>query len=175
MTDASWRIVKSDEYTKSPNKDLQSSKVSDEVSETPKETSGTPSAAEPRSNNALKQIIEPLVPIGDFSIYYVQPDPLPPFMDTLQKLKHKNVDFVKIPINAQEDLLYLRWAIVKLIGTTGVYTDKIKDLIDKYNSNLPENTKRRDQYRRALLDLVNVASFFCKEEGVEFLRSPQEQ
>ena len=149
MSDLSWRKLKGDESSKSVEESIEPEVVID---------------------SKKRRIVDDFVKVGDFSICYVQPDPLPSFVEMFQKLRHKDVDFVKIPVNSKEDKLYLRPAISKLLTRTGIHWDKVKDLINEYNSDEEAAKKERANTREVLLNLVNLSIYFCEKEGVEFLR-----
>jgi len=108
----------------------------------PKELPETPSdlkTQEPDEDSleqtTTKQVIVPeFIDIEKMSVRYIQPIPVPNFIEFLQHLKHKDVDFVKIPINKKDDALYLRKPISKLFGNlTGIHWDKISMMITQYN------------------------------------------
>lgn len=119
-----------------------------------------------------RQIVKADVKIGKMSIRYIYPDPAPKFIEFLQQLQHEDVDFVKIPISKKESALYLRQPITKLLCTlTGVHWDKVSDLIKLYNNDdISEDTYKR--VRGALLNLMDLATYFADEEHIEFIRDP---
>lgn len=116
-----------------------------------------------------RHLVPEFITIGDFKIRYVQPEPVPDFILFLQQLQHKDVKFVKIPVSAKEDKLYLHKPIMQLLGLTGVHWDKIENLIKRYND-LDLGKTERDRVRDALLAIVNLTIFICDEERIEFLR-----
>jgi hypothetical protein len=116
----------------------------------------------------LKQIVEPRIKLGRFAIRYVQPDPVPQEIELLQKLGDEGLDLVKIPINKKEDKIYMRGPIHTLLNVTGIHWDKITDLVNDYNND--ELMKNREHIRVALLNLVDLAIYYCDKEGIEFLR-----
>jgi hypothetical protein len=79
-------------------------------------------------------ICKEFVKIGQCEIRYVQPNPLPPFLQYMQQARTEGLDFVKIPISDKEDKLYLRSAISHLLSQTGIHWDFVEKLIKTYNA-----------------------------------------
>ena len=128
------------------------------------ESSDVEQEKEPR-----RQLIPEFIPIENFKIRYVQPEPVPEPILFLQQLRHKDVNFVKIPIRSKVDKLYLHKPIMQLLGLTGVHWDKIEDIIKRYNNSDLEQDEH-DRVRKALLAIVNLTIFITDEENIEFLR-----
>lgn len=120
----------------------------------------------PKKN--LKIFVPQLYSIGNniFNIWYVQPDPLPPYIAQLQKLHVQGLEFVKIPVNAKDDRLYIRSVVMRFLRITGIQGDYINTLIDNYNKQqTPENRIR-------LLHVVQVTAAYCDANDTEFLVDP---
>lgn len=121
-----------------------------------------------------KQIVPEFIKIAKMSVRYIQPNPAPNFIEFLQHLNHEDVDFVKIPVDKKDDALYLRATIYKLLGSlTGVHWDKIRTLITRYNTEGVESGER-SKVRTAILNIMDLATYFAELENVEFIREPVE-
>lgn len=115
-----------------------------------------------------KQIEPEFIKIEKMSVRHIQPYPAPDFIQFLQTLKHEDVDFVRLPIDKRTDVLYLRKSISRLLQSlTGIHWDRIHDLIKKYNANPSESPSERD----ALLNIMDLATYFANVQNIEFLRS----
>jgi len=115
-----------------------------------------------------KQIEPEFIKIEKMSIRYIQPYPAPDFIKFFQSLNHEDVDFVRLPLDRKTDALYLRKSISRLLQSlTGVHWDRIHELIKKYNAD-PELMAERD----ALLNMMDLATYFANMQNIEFLRDP---
>jgi hypothetical protein len=144
--------------------------IVEEPVETPVETETSEvKETEPEPVEPRRQLVPEFIPIADMQIRYVQPEPVPDFILFLQQLRHKDVNFVKIPIGPKVDKLYLHKPIMQLLGLTGVHWDKIENLIKRYNDS-ETNYDEKNRVRKALLAIVNLTIFITDEENIEFLR-----
>lgn len=117
-------------------------------------------------------LIAEFMDISGMSVRYIQPYPPPDFIKFFQQLKHKDVNFVRIPKNDQMDVLYMNDAISTLLyKLTGIHSDKINNLIKKYNATLDTKISQSPD-RAALLNIMNLASYFADKDNIEFLREP---
>lgn len=115
-------------------------------------------------------LVAEFMEISGMSVRYIQPNPPPDFIRFFQQLKHKDVNFVRIPKNEDTDVLYMVEAISTLLyKLTGIHSDKINSLIKKYNTT-DKLTKTPE--RAALLNIMNLAAYFAEKDNVEFLREP---
>lgn len=132
------------------------------ITESPKITPLNPEVVIPR-----KAIVPEFIKIEKMSIRYIQPYPAPDFIKFFQSLNHEDVDFVRIPVDKKNDVLYLRKSISKLLQTlTGIHWDKIEILITKYNADTDSTV------RNALLCIMDLATYFADKDNIEFLREP---
>lgn len=112
----------------------------------------------------LRQVCKPLVDIaGQFKICYVQPIPLPPHIEMLQKLRANGLDLVKIPIDAKTDMLYIRDNISRILKQCNLSWEYTEDLIQKYQE------AETDENRQNLLNVVLVTIHYCHSRNIEFL------
>lgn len=111
----------------------------------------------------MKVVCEPLVSIYVFRICYVQPIPLPPEVEMLQKLNAQGLDFVKIPIGEKQNRLFLKEQIYTLLKLTNINGEYVNRLIADFNS------IGGDESRSRLLNVVKVAREYCELNCIEFL------
>lgn len=118
-------------------------------------------------------LVAEFMEISGMSVRYIQPYPPPDFIKFFQQLKHKDVNFVRIPKNEDTDVLYMIDAISTLLyKLTGIHSDKINSLIKKYNTAADTTVMVSSPERTALLNMMNLAAYFADKDGIEFLREP---
>lgn len=124
---------------------------------------------EPEVKVAKTILVAEFMEISGMSVRYIQPYPPPDFIKFFQQLKHKDVNFIRIPINEETDVLYMIDVISTLLyKLTGIHSDKINSLIKKYNS----TSEIQSLERMALLNIMNLAAYFAEKDNIEFLREP---
>lgn len=117
-------------------------------------------------------LVAEFMEISGMSVRYIQPYPPPDFIKFFQQLKHKDVNFVRMPKNENTDILYMIDAISNLLyKLTGIHSDKINSLIKKYNASV-DTTVVQSPERTALLNIMNLAAYFADKDNIEFLREP---
>jgi hypothetical protein len=131
-------------------------------------TSASQEALAPKKN--LKVIQPGLYSVGNdiFKISYVQPDPLPSAIASLQTLHVQGLDFVKVPINDKDDRLYIKSVIFRLLRQPGISSDYVDMCITNYNK------IQSSENRGRLLRLMRFALDYYDFNGFEFLSDPCE-
>lgn len=134
---------------------------------TPELTTASMLSSSPPKNNKIV-VCKPLCKVGVFEIKYVQPDPLPNYIEYLQAARAEGIQFEKIPVSEKEDRLYLAKPIRQLLNQAGVHYDYIDTLIKRYNNSAVDPVEKA-KTRTTLLSLVVVARAYAETKNIEFL------
>lgn len=117
-------------------------------------------------------LVAEFMEISGMSVRYIQPYPPPDFIKFFQQLKHKDVNFVRVPKTEDIDVLFMVDAISNLLyKLTGIHSDKINGLIKKYNTSTDAEIVQSPE-RTALLNIMSLAAYFADKDNIEFLREP---